>query len=265
VICYRTFFLIDLSKDRKKLTCLRINDDSVWMEKVEKDCSPPSVLVIIAALNEEEGIGPTLVELTEVLMDPRFLVVDGNSTDRTVEIARKMEAEVLFQEGSGKGRAIAQAIRYVNSDVKYVVFIDADFTYPSEYLPKMIEILDANSDVGMVCGNRFNEHLHLGDLHNLFYFGNRLLAFTHNLLNGVQMGDPLTGLRVVRWEILKNWKPKSKSFDVEVELNHHVEREGYSILEIPIYYRPRLGQKKLKLRHGFTVLRRILAQALSDS
>lgn len=221
------------------------------------------VLVLVAALNEEEGIGYTLAELRKVLDPPAFLVIDGNSTDRTVEIAKNFGAEVLIQKGKGKGNAIAQAIMHVNSGFEYVVFIDADFTYPSEYLPKMIEILDANSDVGMVCGNRFNEHLHLGDLHNLLYFGNRLLAFTHNFLNGVELKDPLTGLRVVRWEILKGWKPKSRGFDIEVELNHQVERKGFTIVEMPIEYRPRLGEKKLKLRHGFIILKRILAESLS--
>jgi hypothetical protein len=44
----------------------------------------------------------------------------------------------------------------------------------------------------------------------------------------------LTGFRVVCWEKLRDWKPKSKGFDVEVELNHQVERKGYGILEIPI-------------------------------
>jgi dolichol-phosphate mannosyltransferase len=221
------------------------------------------VIVLVAALNEEEGIGYTLAELRKVLDPPAFLVIDGNSTDRTVEIAKNFGAEVLIQKGKGKGNAIAQAIMHVNSGFEYAVFIDADFTYPSEYLPKMIEILDANSDVGMVCGNRFNEHLHLGDLHNLLYFGNRLLAFTHNFMNGVELKDPLTGLRVVRWEILKGWKPKSKGFDIEVELNHQVERKGYTIMEMPIEYRPRLGEKKLKLRHGFIILKRILAESLS--
>ena len=221
------------------------------------------VLVLVAALNEEEGIGYTLAELRKVLDPPAFLVIDGNSTDRTVEIAKDFGAEVLIQKGKGKGNAIAQAIMHVNSGFEYAVFIDADFTYPSEYLPKMIEILDANSDVGMVCGNRFNEHLHLGDLHHLLYFGNRLLAFTHNFLNGVELRDPLTGLRVVRWEILRGWKPKSRGFDIEVELNHQVERKGFTIVEMPIEYRPRLGEKKLKLRHGFTILKRILAEFLS--
>jgi len=228
---------------------------------VEKDGSPPSVLAIIAALNEEEGIGPTLAELRDVLEDPMFLVVDGNSMDRTVEVAKEMGSDILFQEGTGKGDAIAYAIRHVDSDVKYVVFIDADYTYPAEYLVEMMRVLEEDPQVGMVCGNRFNAHLYLGEMHNVLYTGNRLLAFVHNLLNGVQMRDPLTGLRVVRWEILKDWKPKSKGFDLEVELNHHVERKGYGIVEIPIYYRARLGEKKLKIKHGFTILKRILLES----
>jgi hypothetical protein len=63
-------------------------------------------------------------------------------------------------------------------------------------------------------------------------------------------------------EILKIWKPKSKGFDVEAEMNFHVKRKGYQIVEIPIVYRQRLGEKKLKLRHGFVILKRILAESL---
>jgi dolichol-phosphate mannosyltransferase len=127
----------------------------------------------------------------------------------------------------------------------------------------MVRILERNTSVGMVCGNRFSGRIHLGEMHNLLYFGNRLLAFTHNLMNGVEMQDPLTGMRVLRWETIKGWKPKSKGFDLEVELNHQVERRGYDIVEVPIHYRRRLGEKKLKLRHGLTIFRRILAESLT--
>jgi dolichol-phosphate mannosyltransferase len=219
-----------------------------------------SVLAIIAALDEEKGVGLTIAELKQYLETPRILVVDGKSCDRTVEIAKNFDAHVIRQEGSGKGDAIAYAIRHVKIDADYVVFTDADYTYPAEFVPRMLSILEENPRVGMVCGNRFNSHFHLKGMHDMFYLGNRLLAFTHNMLNGVSMRDPLTGLRVVRWEILKDWKPKSKSFDIEVELNHHVERQGYGIVEIPIPYRPRLGEKKLKLRHGATILKRMILE-----
>ena len=83
-------------------------------------------------------------------------------------------------------------------------------------------------------------------------------------MNGIDLNDPLSGLRVVRTEILKAWKPRSKGFDIEAEMNFHVERSGYEIAEIPIEYRPRLGQKKLGLRNGFEILMRIILEGLYD-
>jgi len=218
-------------------------------------------MAIVAALNEEEGIGLTIVELRQYLEKPWILVVDGKSTDRTVEIAKDLDVDVAFQKAQGKGDAVAEAIKHVNVDVDFVVFTDADYTYPAEYLPKMIKILEENPEIGMVCGNRFNHHLNTKAMRNAFYFGNRLLAFTHNLLNGIALRDPLTGLRVVRGEILREWVPRSKGFDIEVELNHRVERKGYGIAEVDIGYRPRLGEKKLKLRHGAAILKRILLES----
>jgi len=116
-----------------------------------------TVDVIIAALNEEEGIGLTLVEMLRNVNPENVLVIDGHSRDRTVEVAKDMGAQVLFQDGIGKGDAIAKAVRHIDSDVDYVVVTDADYTYPAEYVPEMIQILETNPDVGMVCGNRFNE------------------------------------------------------------------------------------------------------------
>jgi glycosyltransferase involved in cell wall biosynthesis len=114
------------------------------------------IVVIIPTLNEAKGVGPTLAELKGVLEDPCFLVIDANSADGTADVARKMDVEVFLQEGKGKGLAVAQVLNHVNSDTHYIVFIDADFTYPATYVPQMIKILEADSSVGMVLGNRFN-------------------------------------------------------------------------------------------------------------
>jgi dolichol-phosphate mannosyltransferase len=163
----------------------------------------------------------------------------------------------------GKGDALAKAIECVDLSDEYVVLTDADYTYPAEKVPEMIRVLDGNPNIGMVCGNRFTDDLNRKALRDVFYIGNRLIAFTHNFLNGVHLNDPLTGLRVVRAEILKGWKVKSKGFDIEVELNHLVERRGFDIAEVPIGYRVRLGTKKLKARHGAVILKRIMMEATS--
>jgi dolichol-phosphate mannosyltransferase len=233
--------------------------------KQEKLGLPSTTQVIIAALNEEEGIGLTVAELLDTLEGSRVLVVDGRSVDRTVEVAKNLGAEIFVQDGLGKGDAIAKAIAHIDPAVEYVVLTDADYTYPAVYVPEMIRLLEKYPEVGMVCGNRFNGYEEKTASSSIFYVGNRFIAFAHNLLNGVQLTDPLTGLRVVRAEILRNWTVQSKGFDVEVELNHHVERAGFGIVEIPINYRERLGQKKLGIKNGAEIFKRIMLEFVNEN
>jgi glycosyltransferase involved in cell wall biosynthesis len=216
--------------------------------------------VVIPTYNEEQGIKHTICELKEVLKEPHIIVVDGQSSDRTLKLAEHLGAEVLIQKNSGKGSAISQGLERINRETNYVILTDADFTYPAKHLKEMINVLDQNPKVGMVLGNRFNKFCELESIKNPFYVGNRILAFAQYILNGVNLNDPLTGLRIMRYKILKNWQPKSLGFDIEVELNNHVTCMGYEIVEVPIKYRPRLGKKKLGFRHGLGILKRIITQ-----
>jgi glycosyltransferase involved in cell wall biosynthesis len=219
--------------------------------------------VVIAALNEETGIGITIDEISKYLLADRVLVVDGRSVDRTIEVAKDRGAGILLQNGIGKGDAILSGIKNLRSQTKYVVFTDADYTYPAEYVPSMLEMLEQNPEVGMVCGNRLSGDVKGKTLHTRFYFGNKMLSFAHNLLNGIELQDPLTGLRVIRSDILRKWNAKSKGFDIEVELNSLVQRQGYLTVEIPIEYRERIGEKKLKMKDGATILKRILLETIN--
>jgi glycosyltransferase involved in cell wall biosynthesis len=219
--------------------------------------------VFIAALNEEEGVGSTISELSEYINAKRILLIDGHSKDRTVEVAKDHGAEIFFQDGKGKGDALAKAVQCMREDVKYVVITDADYTYPAEHVPEMIQILENNPKVGMVCGNRFSKQTEGNAFQGRFTFGNKLLALAHGFFNGINLQDPLTGLRVLRADILRKWRIKSKGFDIEVELNHQVDKQGFETIEVPIEYRERLGEKKLKMKHGATILKRILFESLN--
>jgi dolichol-phosphate hexosyltransferase len=224
----------------------------------------PSIQVIIAALNEEEGIGPTIIELQTYLSQPNIIVVDGRSQDHTIEIAKNLSSKVYFQDGKGKGNAIAMAIKNLDPDAEYAVITDADYTYPAKYIPEMIKILENNPGIGMVCGNRFSAKKNQNSFKTVFYIGNKLIASVHYLINGVPLADPLTGLRVVRTRILKDWQVKSNGFDIEVELNSAVERKGFSIIEVPISFRARLGEKKLRVRDGFQIISRMVAEIFEN-
>ena len=77
-----------------------------------------STQLIVAALNEEQGIGPTLTDYIDNLGIMKVLVIDGNSRDKTVEIAKNLGAEITFQDGKGKGNAIAKAVQKIDPKVK---------------------------------------------------------------------------------------------------------------------------------------------------
>jgi len=222
-----------------------------------------SLAVVVAAYNEEEGIVPTLCELKEVLNKPNLLVVDGNSSDRTLEFAKDLGAEIVIQRGKGKGSAISQGLDQLKLDTLYVALTDADYTYPAKHIKEMICVLELSPEVGMVLGDRFSKKYEKESDRNKFYVGNRILGFVQRVFNGIDLNDPYTGLRLIRFDLLKGWKAKSDGFDIEAELNQHVDRLGYKIVELPIKYRKRLGKKKLSFIHGLKILRRIVISKLS--
>ncbi len=220
-----------------------------------------SIQILIAALNEQEGIGLTITEMLDAVGNAQVLVVDGKSTDRTCEIAQNLGATVVCQDGKGKGDALAKALEHLDPEAEYVVITDADYTYPAQRVPEMIRLLEENPNVGMVCGNRLTGDKKPQAQHRVFHIGNVLIAFTYNMMANIQLKDPLTGLRVIRAEILRNWKVKSKGFDIEVELNHLVEKQGFGIVELDIEYRERLGEKKLKVRHAAAIFKRMFLES----
>jgi dolichol-phosphate mannosyltransferase len=213
-------------------------------------------------MNEEKGIALTIAELDGCLTNFKVMVIDGNSGDGTVAAAKSLGATVILQEGTGKGDALFSGLKNMDNDIDYVVITDADFTYPAEFIQKMLKIVNENPKVGMVCGNRFNIEYPL-DMNKVFRFGNKVIASAHTILNGVSLSDPLTGLRVIRADLLREWVPVSTNFDIEVELNLFIKRSGFEIVEIPISYRQRIGEKKLKMKHGLTILKRIIYECFS--
>jgi glycosyltransferase involved in cell wall biosynthesis len=89
-----------------------------------------SAQLIIAALNEAPVIGLTIAEMKDTLGEIPVLVVDGKSSDRTAEIAKNLGAKVVYQDGKGKGDALAKALEYADLNVDYTILTDADYLIP---------------------------------------------------------------------------------------------------------------------------------------
>jgi len=229
-------------------------------------------IVLIPTLNEAPGIGPTIKEIVKEVEDAEIIVVDSSSKDGTTQIAAELGAKVITQLGRGKGRAVAQGLRYMKNGAVWLVMVDGDNSYPAAYIPRMINILRERSDVGMVCGMPYLSYVEYYTLWKRIkwvylypiVFFNRVLVTLHRILNGVDMKAPLTGQRVIRYECIKDFQPKSKGFDLEVEINCQIRKKGYRILEIPIEVRLRLGKAKFyRFKHWLVIFRRIVIGCLS--
>ena len=206
------------------------------------------VTVVIPTLNEAEAIGPVLDELLEAgIRGENILVVDGGSTDGTVEIARERGVKVVFQEGRGKTAAIATALRHVPTP--YVLVMDGDYTYPAKHVEPLLRRAVEEELDWVVGARRWGE----GSQGLVFRLGNRILTGFFNLLFGTRLSDVLSGMYVVRTDRLRELFFESEGFGIESEIAAHITSMGGRIGEVPIKYRRRLGRKKLGVRHGFRI------------
>ena len=230
--------------------------------------SYPEIVVVIPALNEEAGIGWVLDRLHETLKKLsktyHIVVVDGGSQDKTVEIARSKEAEVIFQEGKGYGDAYIQGFSYVIKKYKpkIIVMLDADGTYDPAEIPHLIKPIEQDQ-ADMVVGNRF-KRLQQGAMATINKVGNELLSWLARLMIGINIQDTQSGYRAMTRELLETIPLTHKGMPFATELIVEAYAYGYRIKEQPITYRPRLGgQPKLNpLRDGYRILKTIVKFAL---
>jgi glycosyltransferase involved in cell wall biosynthesis len=212
----------------------------------------PACTVIIPAYNEEEGLGVVLEKLFNTLDENyEVIVVDDGSTDRTSEIASLFPCEVISHDiNRGKAAAVKTGIAAARG--RNLVFVDADDTYPVELVP---EIAHAVDEFDMVVTSRAEGRENIPLFNRL---GNRVFCGLIRYLYGFMTSDPLTGFYGVKKSILLNMNLDSSGFGVETELAIKSGRMGLKVREIPIKYRPRIGESKLHAtRDGIRVLQTI--------
>ena len=214
-----------------------------------------SVLIILPALNEEEAIGRVIDEIPKQALekrgfDVRILVADGNSVDRTRQIALDKGAKVVVEAKRGKGRAMRSVFRKFKAD--FVFMLDADDTYPANYITEMLNILEQGYPV--VIGSRLRGEIEEGGMSYLNRVGNYLLTWVARVLYWRKVSDLCTGYWGLRGEIIPKLQLLADGFNFEAELFADITRKGYKIVEIPIHYRRRRTPPKLNsLRDGIKI------------
>ena len=202
-----------------------------------------TVSVVIPAFNEEQGVGPVVTELREVLnrqgITAEIIVVDDGSADKTAERAAEAGARVFrHTTNRGYGASLKSGISGASHD--YVVMTDADGTYPCEYIPEMLSRLKTSD---MVVGARIGRKVKIPlSRRPAKWVLNRLANY---VCNG-NIPDLNSGLRTFRREVAMQYfaiLPDKFSWTTTITLAMHCDK--YSVTYIPIDYRARRGSSKI--------------------
>ncbi|MFC1626725.1 glycosyltransferase family 2 protein [Patescibacteria group bacterium] len=98
------------------------------------------ITVLIPAYNEEKYLPITLNSLKQLDRQPdEIIIIDGSSTDKTVEVAKQHGAKVITVEHKGIGYARQKGLEAASGDV--VAYTDADTLVPKDWLSKIEESL----------------------------------------------------------------------------------------------------------------------------
>jgi hypothetical protein len=188
--------------------------------------------------------------------DSEIIVVDDGSTDATAEVARAQGATVVVHPvNKGKGTAMTSGVGAARGD--YLVFMDADATYPASAIPRLVEMLAAHDIV------RGERSLDSSAIPRINRWGNRVFNRLIGAFHQIDGTDIMSGLYGMRRQVFERLQLESAGFDVEVEIGIKAKQLDLSLGVFDIDYRERVGEKKLHpVKDGVAILMRAAGIAI---
>jgi glycosyltransferase involved in cell wall biosynthesis len=206
----------------------------------------PSISVVIPTLNEERNLPGVLARLPADVHE--LILVDGNSTDGTVAVARSFWPRVVVVQQRLKGKG---------DDI--IVAIDGDGSTDPAEIPHFVAALQAGAD--MAKGSRFLADGGSDDLTPMRRVGARGLTTLVNVLFGTRYTDLCYGYTAF-WRDCLGRMTTAVGFEVETAMNISAARAGLVVVEVPSFERARVhGTSNLRIiRDGVRILGAILGE-----
>jgi hypothetical protein len=220
----------------------------------------PIVSLIIPTKNEVKNL-PLVIPYIPLDAVDEVLLVDGHSTDHTVETARQLlpSIKVITESRPGKGTALNRGYHEAIGDI--LVVIDADGSHDPREIPRFIQALLEGAD--FVKGTRFAPAGGTTDMPRLRKFGNAGLTQLVNLLFSQSFTDLCYGYHAF-WRHCLDFVDLSnvQGFEVDTAIYLEAVRNHLKVVEVPSFEGARFyGVGKLRtFPDGWRVLRTILRE-----
>jgi glycosyltransferase involved in cell wall biosynthesis len=219
-----------------------------------------TVSVIIPALNEAENLPHILPKIPSWVHE--VVLVDGNSTDNTIDIARQLlpNINVVRQDKGrrGKGAGLRAGVAAASGDI--VVLLDADGSTDPAEIPVFVSTLLAGADFAK--GSRFLQGAGTTDMPFYRMVGNSSLVFLTNVLFRTRYTDITYGYNAFWREDANRLAFEIDNWACEIVNNIRAARNGLRIVEVASHEHERIaGEAKLQTwSAGWMILKAILRE-----
>jgi glycosyltransferase involved in cell wall biosynthesis len=249
---------------------MSLGDLEWYSQRRQKASEPePTVSIVIPAKNEALNLPHVLAGLPPGLHE--VVLVDGGSTDDTVQVAHRSwpDITIIGQTRKGKGNALACGFEVATGD--FIVMLDADGSTDPAEIPRFVNALKEGADFAK--GSRFMPGAGSSDISRLRQYGNYWLNRIVNVLYGTRYTDLCYGYNAFRRECLsvidlQTGDPDGggstemlwgDGFEVETLINVRIAKAGLRVAEVPSFERSRrFGTSNLNaFSDGIRVLRTI--------
>ena len=166
-------------------------------------------------MNEAENL-PHVLPVVATLVD-EVVLVDGRSTDDTVQVARDLipRIRIVPQAGEGKGDALRRGFEAASGDI--IVMLDADGSTDPHEIPMFVGALLAGADFAK--GTRFMQGAGSADMTSIRNLGNRTFVLMVRLLFGGRYSDLCYGYNAFWADVLPELGLNSDGFEIETAMN----------------------------------------------
>jgi dolichol-phosphate hexosyltransferase len=201
------------------------------------------VSVIIPTLNEAGNIREALDTLNRELAFPKeIIVVDGNSTDGTLEIVKDSDCRLIIEPRRGYGLALRKGMKAAKGDV--VIMVDGDGTYEFKHVNRLIQRM-IDTDAEMCLATRMYDPDKAMGLVN--FVGNKIITFCFNMLYRQALSDTQSGFRAISHSAIEKVDFQETDMAFATEMLIKFSQKGFRMVEIPSDYKIRkYGKTKLR-------------------
>jgi glycosyltransferase involved in cell wall biosynthesis len=206
------------------------------------------VTLVILTLNEIDGVTQVIPKLPAHAVD-EILVVDGGSTDGTIEFFEARGIRVIRQQLRGRGEAFRLAAQHARND--RLVFFSPDGNEDPDDILRLVEGLAAGYD--MVIASRFMVGARSEDDDKFLFasrrWGNLMFTWLANVLcgRGRWITDTINGYRAITRSAFLRLAPDARGYAIEFQMSIRALQLGLRVLEIPTQESPRIGRGVSKL------------------